>query len=250
MAGHRVLFVAGLGRSGTTALFNVLSDHPQIVLGLERYKRLYLRQDAAIGEDLFTEDRFFDFSDGATNVTPDARKAWATHYGKMRERWRSASYVGDKLVAIRAQRIWETLPDARFVFIVRDVHEVASSWHTRATDPRDTEWPADRGARRAVVAWNKAARRVRRAVRQRPDHAVVVEHARFFADPSGESLGTTLSWLGLERGPEVDQQFVRVHQQFVRRVAPKTRALAAEDRAFVDENVDEACWRDLTAMAL
>lgn len=249
MAGHRVLLLAGLGRSGTTALFNVFSDHPQIVLGLERYKRLY-RQDAAISRELFTEDRFFDFSDGATNVTPDAREAWATHYGKMRDRWSSATYVGDKLVTIRAQRIWETLPDARFVFIVREVHEVAASWDARARNSQDTEWSADRGARRAVVSWNKTARRIRRAVRQRPDHAVVVEHARFFADPAGESLGAALAWLGLERGPDVDQQFARVHRQFTSQVAPKARVLAPEDQAFVDEQVDEGCWRDLLAMAL
>jgi hypothetical protein len=247
---HRVLFLAGLGRSGTTALFNVFSDHPQIVLGLERYKRLYLGEDVAITRDLFDEDRFFDFSDGATNVTPDARKAWATHYAKMRQRWGTATYVGDKLVTIRAQRIWETLPEARFIFIVRDVQEVAASWQVRAQSPQDTAWPEVRGARRAVAGWNRASRRIRRAVRQRPDHAVVVEYARFFGDPTGASFEAALSWLGLDRGPAVDQQFTRVHERFIRKVKPTQRVLSPEDHAFVEENADTDCWRDLLDLAL
>jgi len=246
----QLLFLAGLGRSGTTALFSVFSAHPQIVLGVERYKWLYLRNEVAITAALFTRERFFDFSDEATNVTPEIGEGWAVHYQRMQERWDSATYVGDKMVAIRAQRIWETLPDARFVFIVRDPEQVAASWAARASNPQDRGWGEGRDARRAVVSWNKAVRRIRRAVRQRPDHAVVVEYQRFFGDASGGSLGSVLSWLALERGPEVEERFARAHEQFVRHVAPKQRVLADEDRAFVQEHADIAAWHDVTAMAL
>lgn len=250
MPTHRLLFLAGLGRSGTTALFNVFSAHPQIVLGVERYKRLYLRNDVTINADLFTRERFFDFSDDATNVTPQIGEGWAVHYQRMQERWDSATYVGDKMVTIRAQRIWETLPDARFVFIVRDPEQVAASWDARASNPQDSGWAEGRDARRAVISWNKAVRRIRRAVRQRPDHAVVVEYERFFGDPAGASLGATLSWLGLDRGLEVDERFTRAHEQFVRDVAPKQRVLSPEDHAFVDEHADRDCWQDVTSLAL
>jgi hypothetical protein len=248
--GHEVLFLAGLGRSGTTALFNVFSAHPQIVLGVERYKWLYLRNEVPIGPELFAPGRFFDFDDGATNITPAAGEVWAAHYERMRARWDSARYVGDKMVTIRAQRIWQTLPEARFVFIVRDPQEVAASWHARAGNAQDTAWGEDRDARRAVIAWNKAVHRIRRAVRQRPDHAVVLEFARFFGDPSGAGLTSALTWLGLERTPEIDAELTRAHQQFERDVAPKERALPPEDEAFVDEHADRDCWRDLVAMAL
>ena len=43
MTGHDLLFVAGLGRSGTTALMEVLVAHDDIAMGVERYKRLYPR---------------------------------------------------------------------------------------------------------------------------------------------------------------------------------------------------------------
>lgn len=250
MAGHRPLFLAGVGRSGTTALLAVFLSHPRIVLGVERYKRLYLQGDVPITADLFTEERFFDFGDGATNITPAESAGWGVHYDRMRSRWDSATYVGDKMVTIRAQRIWETLPDARFVFVVRDVEQVAASWDTRARDPEDTGWTSTRDARRAVVAWNKAMFRIRRAVRERPEHAVVVEYERFFGDASGSSLGAALTWLGLDRPPEVDARFARAHQQFVREVAPKRRALSPEDQAYVAEHADDSCWRDVVALAI
>ena len=76
----------------------------------------------------------------------------------------------------------------------------------RAT-PRIVGWRPDQDASQAVVRWNRTLRRIRRAVRQRPDHAVVVEYDRFFGDPAGASLGKVLAWLGLDRAPEIDAAF-------------------------------------------
>jgi hypothetical protein len=87
-------------------------------------------------------------------------------------------------------------------------------------------------------------------VRQRPDHAVVVEYARFFGDPSGQSLGGVLAWLGLDRGPAVDQQFTRVHEHYLRNVRPRQGALSLPDQEFVEQTADTDCWRDLVALAV
>ena len=43
-----LLFVAGLGRSGTTALMEALVAHEEIALGVERFKRLYPRDDEPV----------------------------------------------------------------------------------------------------------------------------------------------------------------------------------------------------------
>ena len=195
---------------------------------------------------LFEEERFFDFSDGLTNLTPEQAPEWAPHYEAMRAKWAGARYVGDKMVAIRLQHLWETLPDARFVCIVRDLEPVAASWEARARDPEDAGWAADADATKAVAAWNRSLRRIRRAVKQRPDHAVVVEYDRFFGDPAGKSLGRVLDWLGLERTDEVEAAFGRVHRQYVEKVAPKQRTLSPETTAFLDEHAERAVWDQVT----
>jgi hypothetical protein len=241
-----LLFVAGLGRSGTTALMEVLVAHAEVALGVERYKRLYPRDDEPVTAALFEERRFFDFSDGLTNLTPEQAPEWAPHYAAMRAKWSRARYVGDKMVAIRLQHVWETLPEARFVCIVRDLEPVAASWEARARDPDDRGWAADADATRAVAAWNRSLRRVRRAVRQRPDRAVVVEYDRFFGDPAGASLDRVLAWLGLDRSPAIDAAYAEVHRHYVERVAPKPRALAPETLAFLDEHAERDVWAQVT----
>ena len=246
-----LLFLAGLGRSGTTALLEVCAAHAEVALGVERYKRLYPRDDEPVTRELFEEERFFDFTDGLTNLTPELAPEWAAHYEQMRRKWDGASYVGDKMVAIRLQHVWETLPEARFVCIVRDLEPVAASWEARARDPEDVGWAADADATKAVAAWNRSLRRVRRAVKQRPDNAVVVEYDRFFGDPAGASLGRVLAWLGLGRTQEVDDAFARVHATYVERVAPKQRTLASGVLAYLDEHAERDVWDQVvTQLAL
>ena len=241
-----LLFLAGLGRSGTTALLEVFAAHAQVALGVERYKRLYPRDEEPVTADLFEEDRFFDFTDRLTNLTPEQAPEWAPHYAAMRAKWRQARYVGDKMVAIRLQHVWETLPEARFVCIVRDLEPVAASWEARAQNPDDLGWAADQDATKAVAGWNRSLRRVRRAVKQRPDRAVVVEYDRFFGDESGTSLGKVLAWLGLDRSPEIDAAFARVHSTYVEKVAPKQRSLSPETLAFLDEHAQRDVWAQVT----
>jgi hypothetical protein len=243
---QQLLFLAGLGRSGTTALLEVMAAHPDVALGVERYKRLYPRDDEPVTAALFEEQRFFDFRDGLTNLTPDQAPEWAPHYEAMRAKWSRARYVGDKMVAIRLQHVWETLPDARFVCIVRDLEPVAASWEARASDPDDHGWGADADATKAVAAWNRSLRRVRRAVRQRPEHAAVVEYDRFFGDPDGAGLDRVLAWLGLDRSPEIDAAYRTVHREYVERVAPKQRTLSPDVQAFLDDRAERDVWDQVT----
>ncbi len=243
---HQLLFVAGLGRSGTTALMEVLVAHQDVALGVERYKRLYPRDEEPVTAGLFEERRFFDFSDGLTNLTPADAPEWAPHYEAMRSKWGRARYVSDKMAANRLQHVWETLPDARFVCIVRDLEPVAASWEARAQDPDDAGWAADQDATRAVAGWNRSLRRVRRAVKQRPDHAAVVEYDRFFGDEHGGSLSRVLDWLGLDRSAELDAAFAHAHRTYVEKVAPKPRTLSPETLSFLDAQAERDVWDQVT----
>ena len=97
-----------------------------------------------------------------------------------------------------------------------------------------------------MAGWNRSLRRVRRAVKQRPDHAVVVEYDRFFGDPDGTSLDKVLAWLGLDRTPEIDAAFAQVHATYVEKVAPKPRTLSPETLAFLDEHAERDVWDQVT----
>ncbi len=245
------LFLAGIGRSGTTALMTVFAAHPQIVLGVERFKKLWGPRIAELTPDLIGErDRFFDFDDGLTNLRPDVDRRWTEHYRRMEAKWDRARYVGDKMTTARPQRLWRNHPEARFVFIVRDVLGVAGSWDARAHNPADRSWSADADALRAADQWNLQLARMRRAVRERPDHAAIVEYADFFGDPDGRALRAALTWLGLESDPAIESAFADAHRHYVDRVAQRPSQLEEQVRAAVTERADHELWHDIVDLAL
>ena len=250
MTSPRLLFLAGLARSGTTALLHVMNAHPEIVVGMERYKRVLSGGIDRLAPELFTRERFFDFSDGETNQDPEEAARWGVDYAALEAKWDAATYVGDKMTTVRFDAVQERLPGARFVFIVRDIDQVASSWDRRAQDATDTHWPERSDARASVERWNKSLRRIRRAVRMHPDLACVVEYARFFGDPGATGLKGVLDFLDLPWEPEVAAEFERVHREYADSVAGRDRTLSPELRAFVDELADRKLWETVNARAI
>lgn len=242
------LFVVGVGRSGTTTLTSLLSTHPRVVIGQERYKALWGSRIGELTADCFTRERFFDFSDGLTNIVPDAEERWRVHYERMDRQFDGASYVGDKLTVARLQVLWEQHPTARFVCIVRDVAEVAASWDRRATTVTDRGWPESLDARKAVEFWNQHNARIRRAARQRPEQVAVVEHATFFGDPGAHALRRVLTGLDLEMTPAVETAFAAAHARYADVVAQE-RVLSTEAQAFLEEHADLQLWRSLRRLA-
>src|SRR3954447_8348170 len=90
---RRYLFVIGCPRSGTTALWQLLVKHPNIVLGVERYGTRFFGPDF-LDPTLFEFERFFRIEPGDT-FYPDL--SVTSDYESMRRRFGRAKYVGDKI---------------------------------------------------------------------------------------------------------------------------------------------------------
>ena len=245
MPAPQPLFLVGVGRSGTTALAEIFSDHPRVVMGMERFKALWANRLDELTPELLQRERFLDFGDGLTNIRPDVDPRWETYYAKQRERFNDAAYVGDKMTVARMDGIWESLPDARFVCIVREAGHVAASWDARAQRASDVNWPERLNSERAIAAWNRNNTRIRRARRERPDQVAVIEYADFYGDPEAGSLRRVLDWLGLEFAPEVEASFAAAREVYVAKVEGKDRALSPAAQAFVDEQVNPQLWKHL-----
>jgi hypothetical protein len=239
----QILFLAGLARSGTTALAQLFDAHPRVAVGMERFKRAgQLPGSTPLGPQHFTRERFFDFSDGLTNVTPDASPRWRSLYDGLEAKWDGATYVGDKLTHVRLGRLQEVFPEARFVCIVRDVRSVAASWQKRAANTADVHWAAELGARAAVADWNRSLQRTARAKRLHPDRVVIVEYDELYGDPEGATAHRVLDWLGLDRDPAFTSTFTATHRRYVEAIATKARVLAEEDEAYVVEHAKLDLW--------
>ncbi len=244
---RRVLFVCGAARSGTTALARLLNTHPDIVVGIERFKyRLLGAQDEIDYASLFTRERFFSYEPGDTNI--DFNNTYVNDFQRMRPKFDSAMYVGDKIPGLykRFRFLGETFPHCKVIFIVRDPMLVAASWESRAADA-DDGWPEHRGYVQAVEEWNRSlayALKGRRILRQ---DLICVSYERTFDSRRHavlRELGKTL---------ELDNPWNRNSKHFLWKAsdrARRSRVVSEEVREYVERHADYEKYLKLIANCL
>ena len=246
------LFVAGVARSGTTALTNVLASHRQIVIGIERFK--FLLGQRTIRDFVpryFEKEAFFDFSDGLTNLTPDHADhgPFVTRfYERMREKFDTATYFGDKV----PNNFWflddlhRQFAPLRLIFIFRDVAEVALSWDQRAMNPADG-WPSQNGTHRAVDTWNEAIARYTKFAELHPHTVLPLEHSKFFGDAggSGAELERAMNFLKLDVDASVATAYGHACNRYRTGIVSKPRSLSPDLEAYIAEHADLAGMQNI-----
>ena len=242
---RKFLFVCGVGRSGTTELARVLSAHSEIVLGVERYKRLWrLERIRRLTPKFFERESFFDFSQPFTNITPDSAPQWKRHYEMMAVKFDAATYVGDKMTQLRVRELLPAFPDAKFIVIIRNVYDVAYSWDQRAKKPSD-KWPTTHDARQAVLEWSKGLRDLADYLEHFGDAVTFVEYQAFFGDHEGRELNRLLEFLDLKPDSPVVQRFAKANEVYNDRIAGKDRVLDLDVAEFIARNADLDLWNRL-----
>lgn len=148
-----ILLICGCARSGTTILAHTLNKHPDIALGIERYIAL----KGNLTPDLFEPEAFFD----ETNPPPVYCDFSHAEYEVVRPKFASAKIVGDKVPRLyrKLEPVLERIPDAKVIFIYRNVFDVAASWQARASKG-GKHWDATRDARSAIFEWNESLRTI------------------------------------------------------------------------------------------
>ena len=180
---RKQLFVTGVARSGTTALARLLNTHPEVVVGIERYKYLFMKASrnehpTAYFSGLFTRERFFDYRPEDTNLSLESRAAL---YDGMREKFDSATYVGDKVPGLyrRFDLLSQHFPHCKVAWILREPAPTALSWQRRAENPAD-QWHKRNGFKRAIQEWNLSLRLALQAAPLFGDDLVFVSYGRIF----------------------------------------------------------------------
>jgi hypothetical protein len=240
------VFVCGVGRSGTTALTRALAGHEKVVLGMERFKRLHRPgRLKTFTPERFSKDSFFDFSTNLTNITPDQGRQWRRYYREMEAKFESATHIGDKIADLSLDAMRRNFPEARFVFILRDVLAVAASWDARARRAEDTTWPAHRDARVAVGAWNAFLATLDSHLVRYPDRSHVVRYEELFGEPGGGRMRSLFAYLGLDATETAMARFSDLQSIYRERVAGKSRDLPADVTAFIRTHADIRRWEKM-----
>ena len=88
-------FICGCARSGTTALWRLVSAHQEVAVGVERYLRMARPNKFLLSEDLFEESRFFDLHDTNSKSLPSGKNG--KYYQDLKSRYNNCKIFGDKI---------------------------------------------------------------------------------------------------------------------------------------------------------
>lgn len=233
----RYVFVCGCPRSGTTALWRLLMAHEKVCIGNERYYRVFT-ENKPITKALYDRDAFYTIREGETFYNELPRR-----YESKYEKYNTCQVLGDKVpyAYLRYSDIIESIPEARFVFVSRNIFDVAVSYNSRAHDTKDKDWPESTDYQVAVQDWNESLHQTLKHREHVPLH--VVEYEDLYS--TKENVRDIFSFLDLNMTASVEEEIVRTYETANELAQSKTRQLSAAEKRFICKNADFDTYRDL-----
>ena len=239
------LFIAGCARSGTSALVQLLTGSSRIVLGMERYGHLVQANNFKLTPEHFTKERFLTLESGDTfydNVL-DFHKFDPNIVDKLD----TCEWIGDKrhdLYEVYDQ-LFGAFPDAKVIFIYRNISEVASSFHGRIQEGKN--WPASKNFESAVREWNRSLFLTKEAIKKGYDISVV-EYNTLFC--SSRDLSPLFNLLDIEVNAEVKERITSIRKRSEVLKQERKQLLSENEMQFIKDNAKTFLIEDLNSYNL
>lgn len=223
-------------------MVQLLNAHGEISIGMERYISRFLSGNG-LSPELFEEARFFSVEKGDTFY--GELGFFKSFYDSLRLKWQSSLVIGDKIPKryTKYKQVFERFPEARAIFVSRNLIDVASSYKRRAEDATDQAWSRDRNALRAIDDWNAANSQTLAAMEQFPRQIYIASYESLFIDKKG--LDELSEFVGLKPTTEVRRHFQGQTQRSSAIRAHQSENLSADEKLAICLRADVPSFRRL-----
>lgn len=236
------LFICGCPRSGTTALWDLMTADGQCVLGVERYGLRFFEPDF-LSPDLFELPRFMTLKDGDTFYS-DLSK-FESYYDRVPNLHPHAKFVGDKIPLLYNyfEALNNNFPKAIIIMIFRNIFDVATSYKVRFTNPAD-DWKRD--IHSAINDWNAAAQNALAYMSR--GNIVILDYEKLFMtdfDPAA-----IYQRIGIEPSQDLYNHYNNLKHRSAELDQSRERVLSSSEVKTISMKADFDSYRKILEFAL
>jgi len=233
------LFICGTPRSGTTALWRLIASDERIIIGVERYGNLFFK--SPLTPDLFTSERFCTIMKGDTFYQDLV--AFNPYYQNVAERFANASYVGDKIPMLYnyLDRLFANIPDAKVIFLLRNIIDVAASYEARANNVDDLSWKREKRTASAISDWRASLSVLKRYIDD--ERVLPLVYEDFFVN--NDKLQMLYNFLGIKPTEQVNTAYQTTLQSSMHLEKNRKRDLPLESVRLICETAPFGLYRDM-----
>lgn len=227
------MFVTGCQRSGTTAFAEYINQHPEVLVGVERYGRV---PATGITPDHFSFERILDYGAEDSLMPREYYVDLLSRKDPERLKW-----IGDKFpgYAKWLKPLSENNPGARFIILYRPIEEVAESWEARSNNPEDPWLGGKNGFELGVSMWNNIQDKTRNFVQSGLGAGVLIVSYHDFFGRNEACVPLISNFLGIEFDAGVREAWRRMSAEFEQSRRAK-KPLTREQEAYIEEKKDVA----------
>lgn len=237
---RKYLFIVGCTRSGTTALWTLMTSHPKTAIGLERYIHR-----KTFDESLFHKDRFFQLHDGDTYYK--SLSDYSPYYDRLKPRYDACHVFGDKSNKLysKIEHIRSVLPAPRFLFIIQNIFDVPNSYNVHAAKNEAT-WPQSRNYARAITDWNESLKYAE-LLEQGDDGLVINYEDLIFGDESpGQWVEKLADFTGIDPRKEMIQNLTNLLNRARQREREQSLRLSSLEKQEICRKADFERYQRIT----
>jgi hypothetical protein len=242
----KLFFICGCARSGTTALWQLVSAHLEIAVGVERYINL-IHPKFSLSEELFDEKRFFDIKPGDSHFQDFGVGTRGRYYRELKLRYDACKLFGDKIPPLYNfyNELGAAFTGVKILFIFRNVFDVAQSFIARAE--QGVNWPKNRDFKVAVTHWNKSLISTLQYIKTGGDVLCLEYEELFWGGVQPEVIG---SFLGLSTSTQFSEQLDSLVKQSAGLDQKRGDRLTTPQKQFIMHNANFSAYKEILQLSI